>query len=89
MKRSTLLTLGAIGVVLALFYFLTAARASEECTVCMEFRGRENCATASGPVRDQAREGAQTTACGPLVSGMDETIACHNTPPKTVQCRTR
>jgi len=88
-KRSTLLTIGAIAVVLALFYFLTAARASEECTVCMEFRGGTNCATASAPVRDQAREGAQTTACGPLVSGMDETIACHNTPPKTVQCRTR
>ena len=89
MKRSTLLTLGAIGAVLALFYFLTAARATEECTMCMEFQGRTNCATASGPTRDEAREGAQTTACGPLVQGMNETIACGNTPPKTLQCRTR
>lgn len=89
MKRSTWLTIAAVAAVVAAFFYMTAAKATEECTVCMDFRGRSNCATASAPTREQAREGAQTTACGPITSGMDETIACDNTPPKTVQCRTR
>jgi len=36
-----------------------------------------------------AREGAQTTACGPLASGMDQSIACGRVQPDSVQCRTR
>ena len=89
MKRSTLLTLAAILAVVALFFYLTTAKAGQECTVCTEFRGQRNCATAVGPTEQQAREGAQTTACGPIARGMDETIACGRTPPATVQCRTR
>lgn len=89
MKRSTLLAIAGVLGVLALFFFMTTAKAKEECRVCVEFRGRSNCATAVGQTREQAREGAQTTACGPIASGMDETIACGNTPPATVQCRTR
>ena len=89
MKRSTLLTLAVILAIAALFFYMTTAKASQECTVCMEFRGARNCATAVGPTEEQAREGAQTTACGPIASGMDQSIACGRTPPATVQCRTR
>lgn len=89
MKRSTLWTLAAIAAVAALFFYLTAAQATEECTVCMEFRGRSNCATASAPTRDEAEQGARNTACGPIAQGMDETIACGNTPSATVRCRSR
>ena len=89
MKRSTLVAIAGVLAVLALFFFMTTAKAKEECRVCVEFRGRSNCATAVGQAREQAREGAQTTACGPIASGMDETIACGKTPPATVQCRTR
>ena len=89
MKRSTLLTIAAILAIAALFFYMTTAKASQECTVCMEFRGQRNCATAVGPTEEQAREGAQTTACGPIASGMDQSIACGRTPPASVQCRTR
>ncbi|HXF95401.1 MAG TPA: hypothetical protein VNI61_04800 [Gemmatimonadales bacterium] len=89
MKRSTLYTIAVLAALAALFFFLTAGQAREECTVCMEFRGRTNCATASAPAREQAVETARSTACGPIASGMDETIACGNTPPATVQCRPR
>jgi hypothetical protein len=89
MKRSTLITLAVILVVIALFFYMSTARATEECTVCMEFNGRSNCATAAGHTAAEATETAHSTACGPIASGMNETIACGNRAPLNVQCRTR
>ena len=89
MKRSTLYTLAVIAAVAALFFYLTTAKASTTCDVCMTYKGRTNCASAVGVTEQVAREGAQTTACGPIASGMDESIACGRTPPASVQCHTR
>ncbi|HJS43886.1 MAG TPA: hypothetical protein VJ755_10480 [Gemmatimonadales bacterium] len=89
MKRSTLITLAVIALVTGLFFYMSTARATEECTVCMEFNGRTNCATAAGRTPAEATETAQNTACGPIANGMNETIACGNRPPASVQCRNR
>jgi hypothetical protein len=89
MKRSTLLTLAAIAFVLALFFYMSTASANQECTVCMEFQGRSNCASAAGSTPAEATETAHRTACGPIASGMNETIACENRVPVSVQCRGR
>jgi preprotein translocase subunit SecF len=89
MKRSTLITFAVIVAIVAVFFYMTAARASEECTVCIEFQGGSNCATAAGLTAAEATETAHNTACGPLVRGMNESIACGNRPPVSVQCRTR
>jgi hypothetical protein len=88
-KRSTLLTLAVIAAVAALFFYLTTAEASTTCDVCMTFNGRTNCASAVGVTEQAAKEGAQTTACGPIASGMDQSIACGRTPPASVTCHTR
>jgi hypothetical protein len=55
----------------------------------MTFNGRTNCASAVGVTEQAAKEGAQTTACGPIASGMDQSIACGRTPPASVTCHTR
>ncbi len=89
MKRSTLYSLAVVCAIAALFFVMTTARAKVQCHVCMEFRGRTNCATAVGATAQAAREGAQTTACGPIASGMDEQIGCARTPPTLVQCQPR
>lgn len=89
MKRSTLFTIAAVVAVVLLFFYMTTARASEECNVCVEFQGRSNCATALGSTVAEATETAHRTACGPLVRGMNESIACDNRAPVNVQCRTR
>ena len=89
MKRSTLYTLAAVFAIAALFFFMTTARAKVQYRVCMEYRGRTNCAAAVGPTEQAAREGAQTTACGPIASGMDEQIGCSRTPPTSVECKSR
>jgi len=88
-KRSTLYGIAAVLAVIALFFFMTTARAKVRCRVCMEFRGRTNCATALGQTEQAAREGAQSTACGPIASGMDEQIGCGRAPPAGVQCGTK
>jgi hypothetical protein len=88
-KRSTLYTIAVLAGIAALFFFMTAGTAREECRVCMDFRGRTNCATAAGPTQDAAVETARTTACGPITAGMNDVIACGNTRPASVQCRTR
>jgi len=88
MKRSTLLTiLAALGFgALLLYSTLTSQRV--ECSVTIEFNGRSNSATASGANEGEATKQAQTTACGPVANGMNETIACGNIVPVKKACRT-
>lgn len=89
MKRSTLITFAVVAAIAALFFYMSTARANQECSVCMEFQGRTNCATAAGSTDAEATETAHRTACGPLVRGMNETIACDNRAAVSVQCKTR
>lgn len=89
MKRSTIITLAIVALVIALFFYMSTASANQECRVCMEFQGRSNCATAAGSTAAEATETAHRTACGPIAVGMNETIACDNRPPVSVQCRGR
>lgn len=89
MKRGTLITVIAIVAFGALLLFNTLSAQKAECTVCVEFKGARNCATASHANEDEAKQAAQTTACGVLANGMDESIACGRAVPASVQCRTR
>lgn len=85
-------TLGWIALVLAFTAFLaytTLSGQKAECTVCVEFNGQRNCATASHATEEEAARSAQTTACGPVTSGMNDAIACDSRPPVTRQCRTK
>jgi hypothetical protein len=84
-----MITLAVLALIVALFFYMSTASANEECTVCVEFQGRSNCATAAGSTSAEATETAHRTACGPIVSGMNETIACDNREPVSVQCRVR
>jgi hypothetical protein len=68
--------------------YTTLGAQKAECDVCVEFAGRQNCAKASAANEKEAREAAQRTACGPVASGMNETIACQNRPPISGVCRT-
>jgi len=88
-KRSTVVTLAVISAIAGLAIYSTTSQASHRCQVCVTYHGRNNCATAAGTTEQDAREGAQTTACGPLASGMDASIACGRVQPDSVQCRTR
>lgn len=84
--------LAGIILVLAFFGYLlwsTLASQRSECHICVAYKGRQNCATASAASKAEATRNAQTTACGILVSGMNDAIACGNSTPITAECKNR
>ena len=86
-SRARLLTVLVIVGFIAFLVYSTRWTSSVECTVTVDFQGERRTATASGATEESATEQAQTAACGPLVSGMDESIACSRRPPTALQCR--
>jgi hypothetical protein len=50
----------------------------------MEFKGMASCATAAGRTEEVALRSATTTACATISSGVTDSIACDQTPPKKV-----
>jgi hypothetical protein len=87
-NRSRLVTGLVIVGFIAFMLYATLEVQRVECTVTVEFQGQQRTATASGGTEESASEQAQTAACGPLVQGMDESIACSRRPPTARQCRT-
>jgi hypothetical protein len=89
MSRTAKWTLTAIVLgLMAFMIYNSMARVQKHCEVCVVFNGRRNCARVAGGNEQEARQGAQTTACGTLANGMDESIRCQNTPPQTASCST-
>ena len=88
MKRSTLVTVGAIVVCGAYLLYSTLTSQKYSCTVSVTYQGRTGTATASAASEHDATQQAQTTACGPITSGMNESIACSNTAPTKTECKT-
>jgi hypothetical protein len=87
-KRSTLVTIGALVALGAFLLYSTLTSQKYSCTVSVTYQGRNGTATASAASEHDAKQQAQTTACGPITSGMNESIACSNTPPAKTECTT-
>ncbi len=87
MSRKPMFVVTAV-VVLLMGYIVygSMARVERACEVCVEFNGGRRCTRGAGATDEEARQGAQTAACGVLASGMDETIRCQNVRPVSVSC---
>jgi hypothetical protein len=79
-------TLIGLGVALFLSYviYLSLESNQHRVEVCMEFRGQTACATATGATPEEARRTATDTACARISSGMTDSMACSQSPPKSV-----
>jgi hypothetical protein len=86
MKRTTLAVLIFAAAVLGLIVFSTLSLGGQACEVCMEYQGMSRCRTAHGSTREEAIKTATENACAFLSSGVTDSIACNNTPPKSVRC---
>lgn len=86
MKRSTLLTLVFLVAIGAVLLWSTLSSQQAECTVCIAFNGEQRCATASANTEQEAATAAQVAACGPMVAGMNESIACQSRVPVSRAC---
>jgi len=77
----------ALGAV-ALFGILihsTLQATSAEYEVCMDFRGRSHCASATGTSSSVAIRSAEEIDCQMLSNGRDETMVCLDTQPSSVR----
>ena len=87
MKPKPLIWIAIVVAFTAFLAWSTLSSQNAECNVCVEFNGKSNCATASHASEDEAARSAQTTACGPIAAGMNQTIACEATVPVSSHCR--
>jgi hypothetical protein len=87
LNRGRLLTLLVLLAFAGLLLWSTLASQHVECTVTVSFRGSNQTGTASAASERDATREAQTAACGPLASGMDDRIACDRTVPVSRSCR--
>lgn len=89
MTLRRLLVIAGIVALAAVAYYFTTGRGSEVCTTCVGYQGRTRCATGSGNTAADAVERARRSACNELTHTDSSRAACMNTPPTSVQCRTR
>ena len=84
-----ILGIALAAVLLGYMTYLTISPTTVSCEVCVEFRGNTECRRASGKDRAEAEMTAASTACSLLAGGIDDGIACRNTPPSRVTCEDR
>lgn len=81
---------GIFGVVLlgAIVYFSMGLE-QYTCEVCIDFQGRWQCRTASGPEKQNALQTAQDNACSFVVQSKTEGFLCGQLTPARVSCQER
>ncbi|HSR54329.1 MAG TPA: hypothetical protein VLV83_26175 [Acidobacteriota bacterium] len=74
------------GVVFA-GYVVYTSMGLDQVTVeaCVEYNGSSACRTASGVSEEEATKTAVDVACAMLAQGRDESMACNETEPTSVQ----
>jgi hypothetical protein len=55
------------------------------CRICISFKGRRDCRTASAETAMGAQSAAIMNACAQLAGGVTESNQCENTPPESVE----
>lgn len=89
MSLRRLLLLVAIIVAVGTAYYMTAGRGSEICTVCLSFQARTRCATKAARTSADAAERARRAACDEASPTDAGRATCFQSPPTSVQCKTR
>ncbi len=85
--KSSLLTIVSLLALAGVLAWLTLAVQQVECEVCIEFKGRRNCATAAAATKQEAVRSGRSTACGLLASGVRDGFACDAAEPASVSCQ--
>jgi hypothetical protein len=74
-------------IILGLLFYLSLGLEQYTCEVCMDFRGRQQCRTASGADRETAMRTAQDNACAFVVQSKTEGFLCSQTQPVRMTCQ--
>lgn len=89
MKKTVLLGIVFVVVVLILLVYTTLGNDRYKCEVCVVFQGRQACRTAGASTQEQAQRAATENACAEIASGVTDSMACENRPPASVVWLTR
>ena len=89
MSKGTMIGVVAAAGFAGFLLYGTLESQAAECFVVVNFRGRIDSATASAASEEEAARQAQTTACGTIAFGMDESIACGNVRPVRRVCQSK
>jgi hypothetical protein len=84
-KKSTLLGILFVLVFVGFVVYTTLNTGRIRCEVCITFRGRQACRTASARTRELAARTATDNACAQIASGVTDSNQCQNTPPDSVR----
>jgi hypothetical protein len=84
-KKTVLLALLFVVVVIAMLVYTTLGVSRYRCEVCITFQGRRACRTASASRKEQALRAAVENACALIAAGVTETTQCEGTPPDSVK----
>lgn len=87
MKKSAMLTVVALLALAGVLTWLSMQIGQVECEVCMDFKGRRNCAVAAAPSEIEAMRGGRMTACATIAAGVRDSFACDAAEPASVVCR--
>lgn len=74
-------------LVLGLLIYLSMGFNQYTCEVCIDFKGRSKCRTASGADRESAITAARDNACAYLVRSKTDGFLCNHTPSAKVTCQ--
>ncbi len=85
MNKPALVGVAFVALVFAAIIYNSFNISNAKVEVCMEFGGRQNCATASGQTKDLALRAATGGACALIAGGVGDTIACERKQPVTVK----
>ena len=85
MRKEVILGIVVVVTILSVLTYSSMQLSAHTCRVCVTYKGRTNCATASGTSREEALGTARTTACGTISGGVTGSIQCGNTPPDSVE----
>lgn len=79
--------LGVTFIVLVLIFLVYSSMhiAKYRVEVCVAFKGRGDCRTASADTQDHALRSAQSNACALLVSGVTEVMQCEHADPTSIK----
>ena len=85
MKTSVWLGILFVAIVIGFVVYSTVNTGRIRCEVCVTFRGRQSCRTASARTRELALRTATENACALISSGVTDSNQCNHTDPDSVR----
>jgi hypothetical protein len=83
-KKTVILGIAFVVVVLIVLVYTTMGNNRYKCEVCVVFQGRQACRVAAASTEAQAQRTATENACAEIASGVTDSMACDSRQPASV-----